>query len=105
MRTGYSYLRYVVLCLVLAIAAGCQSTGSERSTGKVVDDATITARVKSKLLADKEVSGLAVNVDTYKGTVQLNGFVNTAAEKAKAEQLAKSVEGVQKVDNNLTVKK
>ncbi|HSF48185.1 MAG TPA: BON domain-containing protein, partial [Burkholderiales bacterium] len=82
-----------------------QSTGSERSTGKVVDDATITARVKSKLLADKEVSGLAVNVDTYKGTVQLNGFVNTAAEKAKAEQLAKSVEGVQKVDNNLTVKK
>src|ERR1051325_3830191 len=66
------------------------------------DDATITSNVRAKLAAD--LPGSTINVDTKEGVVTLSGMVNSDADKAKAEQLAKSVEGVKSVTNNLTVK-
>jgi hyperosmotically inducible protein len=105
MPTGFMRLWVVLLSLFTAFALGCASGTSQKSTGQYVDDATITAKVKAKLLEDKQVSGLAINVDTYKQTVQLNGFVSSDAEKQKAAELAKSVEGVKSVQNNLAVKK
>ena len=94
------------VCLMSAIPlfSGCASTETQRSTGQTVDDATITAKVKSQLLADPQVSGLQVNVNTHKGQVQLSGYVNSAEERSKAEQIARQIPGVKNVDNDLIVK-
>lgn len=82
---------------------GCAAGTGERAGG-YVDDKVLEGRVKTALLNDPAVSGLAVNVETYKGTVQLSGFVNTSEEKQRAAEVARSVEGVQEVRNNITVK-
>jgi hyperosmotically inducible protein len=93
----------VVLVLV-AVVAGCRSlTG--KSAGTNVDDATITASVKSKLVADKASNLTRVDVDTNNGTVYLNGTVDSAAQKSRAEQLAWQAQGVKSVVNNLQVQK
>jgi len=90
--------------VVLALMAGCQSmTGKSAGTG--VDDATITASVKSKLVADKASNLTRVDVDTNHGTVYLNGTVDSAEQKSRAEQLAWQAQGVKSVVNNLHVPK
>ena len=73
--------------------------------GKYVDDAWISAKVKTLLLKDEGVKGLDVNVETHKGTVQLAGWVNSPAQIAQAEAIARSVEGVKGVKNDLQVKR
>jgi hyperosmotically inducible protein len=73
--------------------------------GKYVDDAWISAKVKALLLKDEGVKGLDVNVETHKGTVQLAGWVNSPAQIAQAEAIARSVEGVKGVKNDLQVKR
>src|SRR6185503_9621714 len=91
----------VVMILVLATAA-CQSmTG--KSAGTNFDDATITASVKSKLVADKAANLTRVDVDTNNGTVYLNGTVESAEQKSRAERLAWQSKGVKAVVNNLQV--
>jgi len=93
------------VALVLAIVTvlgGCQSmTG--KTAGENVDDATITASVKSKLVADKASNLTRVDVDTNNGTVYLNGTVGSAEQKTKAEQIAWQAKGVKSVVNNLQV--
>lgn len=79
--------------------------GSDRTAGGVVDDAMVTAKVKSALLADSNTHGMKIDVDTRKGAVQLNGFVASDMEKSHAAHLAATIEGVKSVENNLTVKK
>lgn len=93
-------------CLLVAapIIAGCAGGPSRASTGQHIDDATITAKVKSQLLADPQVSGLQVSVETFKGQVQLSGYVNSSDERSKAEQIARQVGGVRTVANDLIVK-
>lgn len=83
---------------------GCAGGDTKESTGQYIDDSAITAKVKSKLLTDDEVSGLAVEVETYKGVVQLTGFVDTEDEKRRAEDLAEDVPGVVNVQNDIQVK-
>ena len=101
--------RHFALVLVaasglLAIASGCAGTPTTQSTGELIDDATITAKVKAALFQDPVVSGFDVGVDTFKGQVQLNGFVDTPEQKARAEEVARSVQGVAEVGNKLSVK-
>ena len=96
-----------ILALLFAFVVACTvscATPAGRSTGTVVDDATITARVKTALLADKDVSGVAVSVDTFKGEVVLNGAVSTQAQVDKAESLARGVSGVNSVRNLIRIK-
>ena len=69
---------------------------------ETVDDAAVTARVKSMLLADNQVKGTKIDVDTSNGVVTLQGNVSSPSEKTRAEQLAQQVEGVKEVRNNLT---
>jgi osmotically-inducible protein OsmY len=88
----------------LAILSGCAGTATTRSTGEYLDDTTVNAKVKAELLRDPVVSGLAVNVDTYQGTVQLSGFVDSAQQAQRAEQIARNTPGVQNVQNHLAVK-
>jgi len=83
---------------------GCSHSPYKRSSGEYLDDQTLTARVKSALFADPNVSGFQVNVDAYKGVVSLSGFVDTAAQKARAEDVARQVNGVRQVQNNLSVR-
>jgi hyperosmotically inducible protein len=93
-----------VLLMLVSFTAGCQSmTG--KSAGANVDDATITASVKSKLVADKASNLTRVNVDTNNSTVYLNGTVESPEQKARAEQLAWQAKGVKSVVNNLQVEK
>jgi hyperosmotically inducible protein len=93
------------MLLVLVITAtACQSmTG--RSTGTNIDDAGITASVKSKLVADKAANLTRVDVDTNNGTVYLNGTVESPEQRSRAEQLAWQANGVRSVVNNLQVQK
>ena len=93
----------VILALVLLTTA-CQST-TGKTAGTSVDDATITASVKSRLVADKPANLTRVDVDTNNGTVYLNGTVESPDQKVRAEQLAWQAKGVKTVVNNLQVQK
>ena len=83
---------------------GCQSTPTQASASEYVDDAGLTARVKSALLADPKVSGLAINVETFKGRVQLSGFANNEAERKRAHEVAHGVDGATTVINDILLK-
>jgi hyperosmotically inducible protein len=93
----------VMLVLVAAVSACTKTTG--KSAGQNIDDATITASVKSKLVADKASNLTRVDVDTNNGTVYLNGTVETPENRTKAEQLAWQAKGVKAVVNNLQVQR
>jgi hyperosmotically inducible periplasmic protein len=92
----------LVLVMLMAVTVGCTSmTG--KSAGQNVDDATITASVKTKLAAEKPATLTKVDVDTNKGTVYLTGNVETPAIKERATELARQVAGVRDVVNNLKI--
>jgi hyperosmotically inducible protein len=92
------------MVLLLAVAlAGCQSMMGGRTTGETVDDASITAAVKTKLAGEKMSTLTKIDVDTNKGTVYLNGNVDSLAMKTRAGELARQVNGVRDVVNNLRV--
>jgi hyperosmotically inducible periplasmic protein len=96
-----------IVCLGLGIAVintACSGDRYHRSTGNYIDDKTIEGKVKSDLLADPDVKGLAVNVEVNNGRVQLSGFVDTLAQKNRAGELARNVQGVKYVKNDLVVK-
>ena len=88
--------------MAIGLLSACQSAGS-RSAGTAVDDSAITASVKAKLVADKPANLTRVDVDTNRGTVYLKGAVDTAEQKARAEQLAWQANGVKTVVNSLQV--
>jgi hypothetical protein len=83
---------------------GCAATPQRQSTGEYIDSASITTRVKAALLNDPEVRGTDIGVDTFRGVVQLNGFVEEPFQAEKAEEIAWGVGGVRRVQNNLTIK-
>jgi osmotically-inducible protein OsmY len=93
----------VVLAAAMPIAA-CTSTRTTESTGEYVDDATVTAKVKTALAGDSFLSSFTIGVETFKDVVQLSGFVNTEQIKAHAGDVAAGVSGVRSVKNNLVVK-
>ncbi len=98
-------LKPVVLSIAIALllsAAGCTSLTGQ-SAGQYVDDTTITASVKAKLVADKAANLTRVDVETTNKVVSLNGVVQSPDQKLRAEQLAMQVAGVQRVDNNLQI--
>ena len=90
-----------VLGLALAACAGSPTT---KSTGEVMSDATIATKVKSKLVADSMTSALDIQVETFKGTVQLAGFATTRAEADRAGEIARTTEGVKAVKNDIRLK-
>lgn len=86
------------------VSTGCAVMRGQETVGSYVDDKTITATVKAKLLEDKTTGGLSINVDTLNGMVALGGFAKSQAEKTQAETVARSVKGVKEVRNNLIVR-
>ena len=94
-------LRLIILAMALVSGvSGCQALTGE-TLGEHIDDTTITTTVKAKLAAEKGASLTRIQVDTDRGVVQLSGVVDTAADRAKAEQIARGVGGVKSVRNNL----
>ena len=86
------------------VATGCSVFRGQQSAGSYVDDAAITPAVKAKFVEDKTVDAGAINVQTLNGEVSLAGFAKSAEEKAKAEQLARGVNGVRSVRNSLVIR-
>ena len=99
------FLTRALAGVFLALAlGGCASTQNESSTGEYVDDTVITTRVKAAILEDKLTNGLNVNVETFKGLVQLSGFVKNQQERAQAVELARAVAGVRQVRNDILIR-
>ena len=94
----------LVLLMLIATFAACAATRTQESPGEYVDDSVITTKVKSLLAADDFLKSFQIGVETYKGVVQLSGFVNAQKAVDKAIQIASSVKGVTSVKNDLIVK-
>jgi hyperosmotically inducible protein len=94
----------VASAAVLSMAA-CSATRTQRSAGEQIDDAAILTSVKSKLVADKTTDAGDINVDVNRGVVKLSGFVDSAEQKSQAASIARNVDGVTSVQNDLAVKK
>jgi osmotically-inducible protein OsmY len=103
---------FVAAALGSAALAGCVTTADEsaapperQTAGEVVDDGVVTAKVKAKLVDDPLTKAYQISVETFKGTVQLSGFVDSAEARSRATQLASTVGGVKDVKNSLQVRK
>lgn len=90
---------------VMAMLCACAPFAGRETMGEYVDDAGITASVKSEIFQDPALKMFQIHVETFQNTVQLSGFVDSRTEAKKAEQLARNVHGVRKVNNNLVVRK
>jgi osmotically-inducible protein OsmY len=94
-----------LICIVLVTSfLGCASTPKREGTGEYLDDSAITTKVKAAILNEPSLKVLQINVETFKGEVQLSGFVDTPQSVSKAGEVARGVKGVKSVKNNLIVK-
>jgi osmotically-inducible protein OsmY len=94
-----------LVCITLVTAfLGCASTPTREGTGEYLDDSAITTRVKAAIFDDPSLKVLQINVETFKGEVQLSGFVDSAQNVRRAGEVARSVKGVKSVKNDLIVK-
>ena len=95
----------LLISLVLAVSvAGCAGGRTYESTGEYVDDSAITTKVKTSILSDSKLKVFQIGVKTFKGNVQLSGFVDSSAMAARAAEVARKVNGVKMVNNSLIVK-
>ncbi len=97
-------LTATVAAMGLAGVVAAYADDSKRSVGEYTDDKLLVSKVKTALISDKTADADEINVEVYKGVVQLNGFVDNDKEKAQAETVARAVDGVKGVENNLAIK-
>jgi hyperosmotically inducible periplasmic protein len=101
MKTGI--LKLSAILGALALVSACSSTRTQQSAGEVIDDSVLTSKVKVALIDDSITKAGQINVETYRGVVQLGGFVDNSQQKAQATKVARSVTGVKEVRNELVV--
>jgi hyperosmotically inducible protein len=101
MKPGF--LKLTAIVGVLALASACSATRTQQSAGEVIDDSVLTSKVKIALIDDPTTKAGQINVETYRGVVQLGGFVDNARQKAQATRVARSVTGVKEVRNDLLI--
>ncbi|CAG1022236.1 BON domain-containing protein [Methylomonas sp. LL1] len=97
-------LSVAIIALTLIVATGCASTAKHEGTGEYVDDSVITTKVKALLFDEPDLRSGQINVETFKGVVQLSGFVGTRADINRAVEIARSVKGVESVKNDMRLK-
>lgn len=106
--TNYPSILFLAATLMagtgLLSAAGCASTETQSGTGEYIDDTVITTKVKTAILNDPDLKVSEINVETFKGVVQLSGFVSSQADIDRAVAVARDVGGVQSVKNDMRVK-
>lgn len=98
------FLKSLFASLLILSLVACAPTAKREGTGEYIDDALITTKVKAALAADPNVKATEVNVETFKGAVQLSGFVSSPEAINKAVEIARGVQGVRGVKNNMVVK-
>lgn len=101
-----SFNRFATFFFVIVLASlwGCASTSKQEGTGEYVDDTVITSKVKAAIFNDPSLKSAEINVETFKGVVQLSGFVNSREDINKAIQVARGVQGVVSVKNDMRLK-
>lgn len=110
MKHNNKYLSALLLAATLASSAGlvtlagCTSTETQSGTGEYIDDTVITTKVKAAIFNDASLKSSEINVETFKGVVQLSGFVNSQADINRAIEVAQGIKGVQSVENSMQVK-
>jgi len=90
--------------VLLASLLGCASTPKQEGTGEYIDDTVITTKVKAAVFSEPSLKSAEINVETFKGVVQLSGFVSSRADISKAVEVARSVNGVKSVKNDMRLK-
>src|SRR5450830_1566534 len=103
MTMSKRFAAFFFAMFMLALA-GCSSTPQQASTGQIIDDSVITTKVKAAIFEEPNLKTLQISVETYKGIVQLSGFVNSSAVSLRAAEVTRKVEGVKGVKNSLVVK-
>jgi hyperosmotically inducible periplasmic protein len=97
-------LAATVAAVALLTVSGCAVVRGQETVGAYVDDATITTQIKARMLENKDVAGTSIGVETLNGTVQLTGFAKSALEKSTAESIARGVNGVKAIKNEIIVR-
>lgn len=97
-------LAAALAAVVLLAATGCAVTRGQQTVGSYVDDTGITTLVKTRMLEDPLVAGTSISVETLNGTVMLSGFAKNATEKMAAERIARGVNGVKLVKNEIAIR-
>ena len=93
---------FMVFALIFIVS--CASTPTQEGTGEYVDDSILTSKVNAAILGEPTLSSVEINVETFKGVVQLSGFVNSSADISKAVAVAKDVIGVKSVKNDMRLR-
>jgi osmotically-inducible protein OsmY len=104
MRNLRKYVSALFLATTLVTVVGCASTSTQEGTGEYVDDTVITTKVKAAIFNEPTLKSAEVNVETFKGVVQLSGFVSSHDAANKAVSLTRAVNGVKSVKNDMRVK-
>ena len=104
MKQFKSTFAVLFAALLISVAAGCASTSTHQGTGGYVDDSVITTKVKAAIFNEPTLKSAEVNVETFKGVVQLSGFVSTQANIHKAVEVTRRVAGVTSVKNDMRLK-
>ena len=104
MKKRNTVVCFLVILALIATFAACAATRTQESTGEYVDDSVITTKVKSLLAEDDFLKSFQIGVETFKGVVQLSGFVNSQEAVNKAVEITRSVKWVKDVKNDLIVK-
>jgi hyperosmotically inducible protein len=98
------YLSAIFLAITLVSVVGCASTSKQAGTGEYIDDSVITTKVKAAIFNEPTLKATEINVETFKGEVQLSGFVSSQASMNKAVEVTRSVKGVKSVKNDMRLK-
>ncbi len=98
------YLSALFLAVMLVSTVGCASTQKQEGTGEYIDDTVITTKVKAAILNEATLKSAEINVETFKGVVQLSGFVSSKTAETKAIEVARGVGGVKSVKNDMRLK-
>ena len=104
MKTNTRRFAYFIGAMALAVTLGCASTAKQEGTGEYVDDTVITTKVKAAIFNEPTLKSAEINVETFKGVVQLSGFVSSTAAEHTAVVVARKVEGVKSVKNDMRLK-
>ena len=100
----YNKFAVVMLAIFWVSLYGCASTATQEGTGEFLDSTVITTKVKAAIFNEPTLKSLEINVETFKGVVQLSGFVNSQADIDKAVEIVQQIEGVKSVKNDMKLK-
>jgi len=100
----YNRFATIFLAILMASLLGCASTATQEGTGEYIDNTVITTKVKTAIFNEPTLKSFEINVETFKGVVQLSGFVNSQADIDKAVEIARQVKGVKSVKNDMQLK-